>query len=439
MLFFESLGRFGLTMKKIYLLFPLLLFVFITCEDEKVEDTKEKEPTIIFSKTFGGSGQDYGRSVQQTSDGGYIITGNTRSFGEGNQDVWLIKTDSQGQEEWNQTVGGGSNKETGYYVQQTNDGGYIITGITDSNGDNITEVWLIKTDSQGNEKWNHTFGGNGALNDIGRSVQQTTDGGFVITGYTWEVYGNGGDLWLIKTDSQGNEEWSSIFGGEYGDRGYSGQPTTDGGYILTGKSYFNYQSDGRWNNGDVRLIKTDSQGNEEWNQTFSGSKEGTYIDGYGTTRYFEEYGSSVQQTSDDGYIITGMRNRFDDNDDNEDVLLIKTDNQGNEQWNQIFGGNQIDFGTSVQQTIDGGFVITGYTESFGNGFSDVWLIKTDSQGREEWNRTYGGSGWDVGRSVQQATDGGYIIAGQTGSFGNGNTDVWLIKTDSEGNTVSYGD
>ena len=426
-------------MKKLYLLFPLLLVVFITCEDEKVEDTKEKEPTIIFSKTFGGSGQDYGRSVQQTSDGGYIITGNTRSFGEGNQDVWLIKTDSQGQEEWNQTVGGGSNKETGYYVQQTNDGGYIITGITDSNGDNITEVWLIKTDSQGNEKWNHTFGGNGALNDIGHSVQQTTDGGYIITGITWEVYGNGGDLWLIKTDSQGNEEWSSIFGGEYGDRGYSGQPTTDGGYILTGKSYFNYQSDGRWNNGDVRLIKTDSQGNEEWNQTFSGSKEGTYIDGYGTTRYFEEYGSSVQQTSDGGYIITGTRNRFDDNDDNEDVLLIKTDNQGNEQWNQIFGGNQIDFGTSVQQTIDGGFVITGYTESFGNGFSDVWLIKTDSQGREEWNRTYGGSGWDVGRSVQQTTDGGYIIAGQTGSFGNGNTDVWLIKTDSEGNTVSYGE
>ena len=431
------MGRFGLTMKKVYLLFPLSLFVFITCEDEKVEDTKEKEPTIIFSKTFGGSGQDYGRSVQQTSDGGYIITGNTRSFGD--SDVWLIKTDSKGQEEWNQTVSGGSNKETGYSVQQTNDGGYIITGITDSNGDNITEVWLIKIDSQGQEEWNHTFGGIGAYDDVGHSVQQTTDGGFVITGYTWEVYGNGGDLWLIKTDSQGNEEWSSIFGGEYGDRGYSGQPTTDGGYILTGKSYFNYQSDGRWNNGDVRLIKTDSQGNEEWNQTFSGSKEGTYIDGYGTTRYFEEYGSSVQQTSDDGYIITGMRNRFDDNDDNEDVLLIKTDNQGNEQWNQIFGGNQIDFGTSVQQTIDGGFVITGYTESFGNGFSDVWLIKTDSQGREEWNRTYGGSGWDVGRSVQQTTDGGYIIAGQTGSFGNGNTDVWLIKTDSEGNTVSYGD
>jgi len=152
------MGRFGLTMKKLYLLYPLLLFVFITCEDEKEEDTKEKEPTIIFSKTFGGSGTDGGYSVQQTSDGGYIITGNTRSFGEGNQDVWLIKTDSQGQEEWNQTVGGGSNKETGYYVQQTNDGGYIITGITDSNGDNITEVWLIKTDSDGNEEWNQTFG-----------------------------------------------------------------------------------------------------------------------------------------------------------------------------------------------------------------------------------------------------------------------------------------
>jgi len=420
--------------RKFIALILIVGLIFWSCED-----TKEKEPTIIFSKTFGGSGQDYGHSVQQTSDGGYIISGSTRSFGEGNQDVWLIKTNSQGQEEWNQTVGGGSNTETGYYVQQANDGGYIITGNTNSNGDNITEVWLIKIDSQGQEEWNHTFGGIGGGNDIGRSVQQTIDGGYIITGITWEVYGNGGDLWLIKTDSQGNEEWSRIFGGEYPDRGYSGQPTTDGGYILTGKSYFYYQSDGRWNNGDVRLIKTDSQGNEEWDKTFGGSKEGTYIDGYGTTRYFAEYGTSVQQTSDGGYIITGMRNRGDDNDDNEDVLLIKTDNQGNEQWNQIFGGNQIDFGTSVQQTIDGGFIITGYTESFGNGFSDVWLIKTDSQGREEWNKTFGGSNYDVGRSVQQATDGGYIIAGQTGSFGNGNTDVWLIKTDSEGNTVPYGE
>jgi hypothetical protein len=359
-----------------------------------------------WTQTFGGSEYDSGYSVQQTTDGGYIITGNTTSFGNGGWDVWLIKTDSNGNEEWNQTLGG-SNDDWGFSVEQTTDGGYIITGVTESFGNGGWDVWLIKTDSNGDEVWNQTFGGSN--DDWGWSIQQTTDGGYIITGSTYS-FGNGAaDVWLIKTDSNGNEEWNQSFGGSDEDEGIGVQQTTDGGYILTG-----------YTQSDVWLLKTDSQGNEEWNQTFG------EIGGSNT-----DTGNSVQQTTDGGFIIAGWTHSFGNGWG--DVWLIKTDSNGNEEWNKTFGGSGSDYGFSVQQTTDGGYIITGYTESFGNGDYDVYLIKTDSQGNEEWSKTFGGGDYDRGSSVQQTTDGGYIITGSTYSFGNGSSDVWLIKTDSDGN------
>ena len=356
-----------------------------------------------WNKTFGGDDKDYGYSVQQTTDGGCIIAGFTNSYGAGDGDVWLIKTSQDGVEQWNRTFGG-TGDDCGYSVQQTSDGGYIIAGETQSYGTGIADVWLIKTGLDGVEQWNRTFGGEGL--DWGHSVQQTSDGGYVIAGRI-EYYARGpADAWLIKTDSNGVEEWNRTFGTSACEYAASVNQTTDGGYIIAGRT----TSYGAIGGPDAWLIRTDANGIEEWNRTFGGA-------GY-------NYGYSVQQTTDGGYIIAGSKNR-------RDAWLIKTDADGIEEWNSIFGGAAMDEGYSVQQTTDGGYIVAGYTESYGTGSGDVWVIKTAPDGNEQWNKTFGGADLDEGYSVRQTADGGYIVAGFTTSYGAGYAaDVWLIKIKS---------
>jgi hypothetical protein len=366
-------------------------------------------PATAWIKTFGGTADDYGYSVQQTLDGGYIIAGYTYSYGSSppyTNDVWLIRTDPSGNLAWNKTFGGWD-YEGAHSVRQTSDGGYIIAGYTSSYGASpyhTRDVWLIKADSSGNLAWNKTFGG--LDDDRGESVRQTSDGGYVIAGYT-DSYGAGGaDLWLIKTDSSGNLAWNKTFGGSDDDYANSVRQTSDGGYIAAGQTYSRGAG-----YGDVWLIKTDPSGNLAWNRTFGGSDD--------------DCGYSVDQTSDGGYVVGGQTYSYGSG--NCDVWLIKTDSSGNETWNKTFGGPDCDAAYSVQQTSDGGYIIAGYTSSYGAGYNDVWLIKTDSSGNETWNKTVGGSDYDDAFSVQQTSDGGWIIAGWTRSYGAGGDDVWLIK------------
>ncbi|MDP8208610.1 MAG: T9SS type A sorting domain-containing protein [Candidatus Electryonea clarkiae] len=362
-------------------------------------------PDTLWTRTFGGGGNDRGKSVQQANDGGFIIVGETHSFGAGSADVWLIKTDSTGHEEWNHTFGG-VDWDAGQSLQQTNDNGFIIAGVIGTyNGFSGGDVWLIKTDSNGNEEWDQTF--EGIDSDCGYSVQQTNDGGYIIAGQT--SFQEERCLWLIKTDSTGNEEWNRIFDGNALAGGFSVQQTNEGGYIIVGETW---SYDGMY----IYMIKTDSDGEEEWSQTF-----------------FDGQGFSIQQTNDRGYIVAGLTMPYSEGEQN--VWLIKTDSTGTEEWNNTFGGESYDIGRYVRQTSDGGFIITGLTDSFGAGERDVWLIKTDSTGNEEWNRTFGGTEVDIGCSVQQTHDGGYIITGYTFSFGAGSYDVWLIRLAAEDNEI----
>ena len=361
-------------------------------------------PDTLWTKKFGGSGNETG-TIQQTADSGYIIIGSTSSYGAGDSDVWLIKIDEDGNEMWNKTFGG-SNVDYGMSGQQTSDGGYIICGMTKSFGAGDFDAWLIKTDEIGNELWNKTFGE--ANIDAGQLVQQTFDGSYIMAGYRLPSGATIIDAWLLKTDENGIELWNKTYGGENLDRISTVKQTSDSGYIATG--FTDSFGAGQW---DAYLLKTNISGDEVWTKTFGGSTDDAC--------------SYVEQTFDGEYILVGMTTSFGAG--NMDLWLIKTDGNGNELWNKSFGGTNSDQGGSVIQISDGNYVILGSTSSYGSGNSDIWLIKADGNGNISWSTTYGTADDEYGGLVQQTFDGGYIISGLSGFWPD--DDIWVIKTEPD--------
>jgi hypothetical protein len=361
---------------------------------------------ITFERTYGGPGTDRAYSLDQTGDGGYIIAGSTRSFGAGLDDVYLIKTDNAGDTMWTRTYGG-SQSDVANWVEQTSDEGYIITGLTYSFGAGLRDLYLIKTDSAGDTVWTRTYGGPDL--DAGGSVRETSDGGYVIAGSTWSYGAGAEDVYLIKTDSIGDVVWTRTYGGADMENGWSIEETSDEGYIIAGFT----RSFGAGSY-DVYLVKTDSLGDTVWTRTYGGAAadyawsveetgDGGYIiagetwsfgagmgdaflvktDSGGDTVWTRTYGGlsvdgghSVGETGDGGYIIAGWADSFSP----EDLYLIKTDSGGDTMWTRTYGGMDVDWGYSVEQTSDGGYIIAGGAQSFGAGDWDVYLIKTDADG-----------------------------------------------------------
>jgi hypothetical protein len=356
-----------------------------------------------WERNYGGMNDDWGQSVQQTSDGGYVVAGYTYSFGSSNQ-VYLIKTNAFGDTLWTKTYGGAGN-DYGYSVRQTEDGGYIVAGYSTSFG-NDYQVYLIKTDGTGDTLWTRTYGG--ANSELSYSIQQTSDGGYIIAGWT-SSFGNASQVYLIKTDASGDTLWTRTYGGAATDYGYFVQQTSELGYIIAGTTSSFGNSD------QVYLIKTNAYGDTLWTKTYGGAD-------------WDE-GRSVQQTSDTGYIIAGLTYSYGLA---YQVYLIKTNAYGDTLWSRNYGGVNSDFGYSVKQTSVGGYVVVGETYSDVNG-NQVYFIKTDAFGDTLWTRTYGGLASEWGTSVQQTLDRGYIITGRTSLIGY-DGQVYLIKTDADGNS-----
>ncbi len=360
-----------------------------------------------WNRTYGGASWDCGRSVVLAGDGGYMIAGTTGSYGSGNYDVFLAKTDANGVMLWNKTYGGELN-EFGFSVVQTVDEGYVITGEVWSFGAGAADMFLVKTDANGNMQWNKTYGGTG--DDLGFSVIRTNDGGYAITGST-KSYGAGdADSWLVKTDADGVLLWNQTYGGNNIDGGYFIIQTTDGGYALIGETS-SFGAGGA----DVFLVKTDAGGNLQWSKTFGGTNH--------------DFGYSIVQTSDNGYTILGTT--YSSDTANYDIYLVKTDAVGYMLWNKTYDWSGFDAGLYLFQTSEGGYAIAGSIEYISAG-SDVILVKTDANGNIEWRKTYGGTDTERAYAMVQTIDGGYMIVGETWSFGTSHGDVYLVKTDVEG-------
>jgi len=363
-----------------------------------------------WSKTYGGDMIDWGNCIQKTSDGGYIISG---TYWWNAWSLWfcyfyLLKIDASGNQQWYKTHGTFDRENVAQSIKQTSDGGYIIAGY--SGIPQNMQLYIAKTDSLGNILWTRIYGTTDSF-DAGRCVEQTSDGGYIITGETG-AFGDGSqNMWLIKLDSNGTEQWNKTYGGTGFDGGNCVKITSDGGFVITGFSE-SYSPDGSM---DIWLIKTDINGNMQWNKTFGG--------------YDFDEGRSIQNTSDNGYIITGYTYSYGTGAG--DAWLIKTDSNGNELWNKTFGGTDYDEGWCVQETDDNGFFITG---SFGWGDlqPDVYAIKTDSNGNQQWHKIFDNNNTeDVGFYGLQISDGEFVVCGYTGNYLEEKIDVWVIKFDEE--------
>jgi uncharacterized delta-60 repeat protein len=363
------------------------------------EELKADYITVsIWAKSYGSGGETDAYSIQQTNDGGYIVAGVTSSFGAVHGDFWVLKLNADGTVSWQKRYG--LDNDSHPSIQQTSDGGYIVAGQTVS-GEGYYDLWILKLNIDGSVAWQKTYGGTGHQNFAG-SIQQTSDGGYIVTGtYSGGTYS---DFWVLKLNSDGTVTWQKKYTGL--GSAESIQQTSDGGYIVAGGGY-----------GVLCVLKLNNDGTVAWQKSYAGS-------GY------NNYAQSIQQTSDGGFIVAGGTDSFGAGV--WDFWVLKLNSNGTVAWQKRYGGSGYDWAYSIRQTIDGGYIVAGRRDVYVLENYDFWVLKLNSDGTVSWQKRYGGGSEDQAYSIQQTSDGGYIVAGNTYSFGAGSCNFWVLKLNSDG-------
>jgi len=367
-----------------------------------------------WAKTYGKKGDDRAYSVRQASDGGYIVVGYTTSFGVKGKDIWVLKLDLAGDVKWQKALGDDGDDQA-RSVLQSPDGGFVLAGGIHFGGYGYypDDFWLCKLDRDGNVVWQEFQGDvhpHYHSEESAYSVCQTSDGGYIAAGQRnihYEEEPRSFRFNILKINSGGQSEWQKFYGSPgKDDKARSIQETSDGGYIVAGSTKsFGVDREELW------ILKLDSQGRIEWEKAYGGQED--------------EYAESIQQTSDGGYVVAGVTNSFGAG--GHDFWILKLNPEGLVEWEYTYGGPDGDYAHEIHQTKDRGYVVIGGTRSFGEGEMDFWVLKLNSRGGIKWERAYGGREYDSGFSVRQTNEKGYIAAGATESFGEGNKDVFVLK------------
>ncbi|MBI4554445.1 MAG: hypothetical protein HY715_02190 [Planctomycetes bacterium] len=361
-----------------------------------------------WAATYGGFNDDWAESVQETSDGDYVVAGYASSFEGGG--LWVLKLRPDGTIDWQKTYGGIGAES----IHETRDGGYIVTGKRGSlgaGGKEIHHLWVLRLRSDGTVDWQRTYGEDyeGGAN----SIQQTSSGGYIVAGWTKSFGAGALDFWVLKLRADGTVEWQKTYGGVGRDEAYSVHETRDGGYIVAGLT----ESFGV-GKADAWVLKLGMDGQVEWQKTYGGEDF--------------DFASCIHETRDGGYIMAGETGSCGAGE--TDIWVLKLGMDGQVEWQKTYGGISYDLAHSIHETRDGGYIVAGLTMSFGVGKADVWVLKLDTGGTIDWQKTYGGIGWDEAKAIQQARDEGYIVAGLTDSFGTGYKNFLVLKLRPDGTT-----
>ncbi|NVO31787.1 gliding motility-associated C-terminal domain-containing protein [Hymenobacter lapidiphilus] len=438
--------------------------------------TAQQLPRRQWDRVLGGDGLENFKSVQPTTDGGYILGGTSGSGVSGdktqptkgapsepstNYDYWLVKLDAAGNKQWDRAYGG-NDTDALAAVQQTTDGGYIMGGysVSPASGDRSAPAkhgyWVVKVDAQGVKQWDKSFS-NQSLPSL-NALQQTADGGYILGGYSLGdlpgtpgrddqsgPYQGGHDFWVIKLDAAGNKQWDRALGGTEFDFLHDVRQTADGGYLVGGTSTSGISGDkteaSRGGN-DYWVVKLDARGATQWDRTYGGAGPDALY--------------SLCQTLDGGYILAGQSGSGISGDKTQaqrgggDYWILKVDAQGRKLWDRSFGGSGQDQPNSVWPCPDGGFLVAGQSDSgisgdkskAGFGLADYWLVKLNAAGTKDWDEVYGGSNLDFLQGARPTPDGGFILGGTSYSGAScgktqdtwGSADYWIIKLGTAANS-----